>query len=1258
MFYCNLELFGSEYLLVMKSVKSYNEWFLYSKIHPDDFMNQYVGGSGFKHKILEINDLFKDPSLGYLVESLKVTQYNKVSYFRGSNLLMNIISTMNNAKTYSYSKSELIRNESEFTSDGLVNHLHLSSSRCFYKESKTQGKFLSLEFMYDSLEVKFLEVGGLKLPSIKNPGKGNEGDLEYVDVKKEDKMLVSRTINVKDVSFESLVDSMDLSWYYDKETGEFKKKYEDITTIPSFESKLITPLVYKILDNVKKGLPPLLVGGDTETDGLDFYYYPGNEDKLNEICSVQISWEFDEGYNIFLNMAYFDNCPRDYVMSRLADLFRWDRGKFVYKLYYDKNGNELEKPQEVILDRDWYLLGGHNVIFDSKVFRRHGHVLYFDEDTLQMAFSIAPTSFKVKKDLKALTTHFLGLSYPELSTLLGKGNEDKFRYLRDRRVANLYGCADVDMFRKVWYKLRELMGDKIYKAYKKIDSYLINVVAESEYYGCRIDKSLIKGRGEEIARDLELIEEFIYSHVGKMRLLQYCESIKEGCTQEQLDRAYYKFKISGKEILTVFYDYLKYPVTVLTKKKERALNSHAITKLLYHRLETPSNLMKEDLISSNGKDVLIKAKEFNSYKYPLAYALHVYKSLQKEYNGYYKPFFKEDTGDRLLRPIKMANIETRRISCATQTVKKDIKKCIIAHEDDFNLFDWDLAQVEARIFVSLAGDQEMIEKMRDPDKDYHTENAALINDMPPHLVPKDVRSKAKAIGFGVPYGLSDFKLCERMFTEVTEENMIKTRILLSIFDDKNHISMEELRSYRMKAHDMEDVNPELLRFWGLENGTPVSMIRNKNGFYRYQDMTKPLEDPKRMSSVERAFGNFPIQSFAADFYKILLTRLHKRIRKEGLQDKIIFHMYIHDELLASFHKSIDPRIIVKLVKEECMVKIKGHTNYYLGINFGDNWNQCKKDEAELPVKFVQRMCADHENWELMEWCDDPAEFFKPGVYEFKIDRVFECLQEYTDVNSGVVNLDEVLDKFENYTVRSYLGDLKNYFSPSISVNSETKRLEVDKKGKYVVDKDDESKSRLCYVLSERLESIDSVKIVYDSKEYSLLELKEMKDLAYETSIKENEVLVVSSLDEEEIDLDDLVDDENTGDDEDRFYSFDELETYYDEFIYVDDYEDTESAKIIKHADLLMKEQSDSFKYVSTLGVTKILKLNDYSNLNKLIFLIQNSLTNKSVSKKYRVKIEIDDLVKVLPMEYPLVEDSKIEKVLVELNESVSKVSNG
>lgn len=1250
MFYSNIQLYGEDYILVMNSLKSYNEWYLYSKIHPDDYIN-HLDGKELQHKVLNEGDLYKDKSLEYLVEAMKVTQYNKVYYCKNHVMLMNIITSMNSAKTYSYSKSEVLQSGNEVTPEGIISTYSAMSDNCSYRESKNGGKFVSLGFSYNDVTVEFIEVSGFKLPNIKSAESKSKrpADFEYEELREEDRKFVSRTINVKDIDFETLVDSMDLSWYYDSETGEFKKDYQDVRDTASFESKVITALVYAILDDVRKGLPPRLIGFDTETDGLDFYYYPGNENKLNNIASAQISWEFDKGYNIFLDMEYFDNCPRDYVMKRLADLFRWDRGKFIYKIYYDENGNKLERPQEVLLDRDWFLVGGHNIIFDSKVFRRHGYEIYFDEDTLQMAFSIAPTSFKVKKDLKALTTFFLGLSYPELKTLLGKGNEDKFRYLRDARVANLYGCADVDMFRKVWFALRNLMGDKIYKAYKRIDSYLLNVLSESEYYGLRIDKDLIKKRGEEIQRDLEILEEQIYSFVGKMRLLQFCQSIGETCTQEQFESAYYKFKITGKEILTVFYDYLKYPVTVLTKKKERALNSYAIDKLLYHKLDTPNEFLKKDILSSDGKRVLISKDKFNSFKYPLAYVLKEYKVLQKEYNGYYKPFFKEDTGDRLFRPIKAANIETRRISCATQTVKKDIKKCIIAHADDWNLGDWDLAQVESRVFTSLAGDTVMIERMKDPDRDTHTETASLVNGIPAHLVPKPVRSQAKAIGFGVPYGLSEYKLCERIFTEVTEENLLKTRILLSIFYEKNHISMDELQSYRMKAHDLVDVSDELLRFWGLEPGTPIAMIHNKNGFYRYQDMTKILDDPKKMASVERAFGNFPIQSFAADYYKLLLTRLHKRIRREGLQDRILFHMYIHDELLFSFHKSIDPKYIVKIIKEECMLRIKGHTNYYLGINFGANWNQCKKDEAELPVKFVQRLCANYDSYEKLDWCDDPAGYFKPMIYEFKIDRVFECMELYSDLNNGRVDLDNILENFENYTVRSYLGDLKDSFTPSVALDKETGNIKIGKNGEFASDADDESKSRLCYAIVNRATNLEDLVFIYDEQEYSWADLVAKKDEERQVVSATYQESVMLGDEEFDIDLDEDIE-EFIADEEDRFYSFDDSESYYDDFIFVDNDVDLESKKVINLAELLRKEQSDSFKYVETLGKTKILKLKNYSSLDKLTYMIQNSLHDKSATVKYRIKIEIESVVKVLPMEYSLVSDDKLEKALIELNE--------
>ena len=80
MFYCDLEMYGSDYILVMNTVKSYTEWYLYSKYHKDDFLAS-LGGDEVKHKILDVTDLYVDSCNDYLVEALRVNKMNKVYHF-------------------------------------------------------------------------------------------------------------------------------------------------------------------------------------------------------------------------------------------------------------------------------------------------------------------------------------------------------------------------------------------------------------------------------------------------------------------------------------------------------------------------------------------------------------------------------------------------------------------------------------------------------------------------------------------------------------------------------------------------------------------------------------------------------------------------------------------------------------------------------------------------------------------------------------------------------------------------------------------------------------------------------------------------------------------------------------------------------------------------------------------------------------------------------------------------------------------------
>src|SRR5690606_32329912 len=140
-------------------------------------------------------------------------------------------------------------------------------------------------------------------------------------------------------------------------------------------------------------------------------------------------------------------------------------------------------------------------------------------------------------------------------------------------------------------------------------------------------------------------------------------------------------------------------------------------------------------------------------------------------------------------------------------------------------------------------------------------------------------------------------------------------------------------------------------------GKAVNLI----GFYRLFDLTKYLAGEKDADGkVMRPAGNYPIQSFAAELFRIILKRLILKVHEEGLSDKVMLHMLVHDEGTMSVHKDVHPVHMIKILYKSCVVSIKGHTKYYIGINIGENWADGKDDEAECPIYFVQELI---EKWD-------------------------------------------------------------------------------------------------------------------------------------------------------------------------------------------------------------------------------------------------------------------------------------------------------
>ena len=769
--------------------------------------------------------------------------------------------------------------------------------------------------------------------------------------------------------------------------------------------------------------------------------------------------------------------------------------------------------EKIVFYRSWLRIIGHNVIFDGKVLMDYNCLVWFDEDTLQMAFDLNPKSVSGSNKLKNLTRKIFGHETAELTDILGKNNEDKYRYLTEQLVAEVYGGADADYTRQLFRVLRRMMKNKMYYNYQALDVPLLNKLYTSEYHGMNTQKDKVLELAKKTEEDLNRLKEFMYAYVGKVEYYakkldvietkhsigilndEEYEKAKAECFSVQPKNPRYEFELKASSIRHVIYEILGYPILAYTDGKEDGSGRLPKTdKVVMKKLSKTTKkdehetgawdkgiTLNNDILSSSitqaqydaliksghekaaNEYVLVSKKEFNNCKYPLAIVLQKYAELNKEYTAYYMPILKDNLDGKLYKSYSMARIETRRIANPGQTMKGNLKQYIVPFSDDYYMLDFDLSSIEYRIMASLTGLDSVIEKMKNPENDYHIETASLMFGIPAYQVSKKTRKSAKCIGFGVPYGLSVKSLAENLFGVANEDTEFKTRMLLAKWESVNGPVVDYLNKKRDEALTEVELSNELRDFmdaWEYdivkdlkgkivsktvrldENGNKVpkkiGMVTNELGFYRPFDLSNL--DKSKIGSIRRAAGNYPIQSYAAEMFRRILIRFNEACEKYGIGDKVIWHMLIHDELLASVHKSVNPFLLYKIIQEACMITMEGHTNYYVGINIGNSWGETKDDRREAPVLFVERMVERYNRGELQEktWFDNPWEDIAPLRQQFIVDRIGEVIKNIQpNIDNEPVNVPLILEKFTNYTVRSYVLDYFDNNKKPMKVNEKT-----------------------------------------------------------------------------------------------------------------------------------------------------------------------------------------------------------------------------
>lgn len=412
-------------------------------------------------------------------------------------------------------------------------------------------------------------------------------------------------------------------------------------------------------------------------------------------------------------------------------------------------------------------------------------------------------------------------------------------------------------------KLEEIGSTKLFK---EIEMPLVEVLAEMQYIGMYADRREIFKFGEHLKSNLEELRIDIYKLAD--------EEFNINSTQ-QLGKIL--FEKMGLPIIKKTKTGYSTDNDVLEKLKDK---SPIIEKILEYR-----QIMK---LNSTYVDGLIP---------------HINPVTERIHTHFHQTV--TATGRLSSSDPNLQNIPTR------TDLGKKVRK-VFKPENGKIFVDADYSQIELRILAHISEDKTMCEAFNE-DMDIHTITASKIFDVPVENVSKQLRSRAKAVNFGIVYGISEFGLAEQTGINRREAKDFMEQYLEHYSGIKNY---------------MDDV---------INEAKSKGYIDTMFGRRRY------IPELKSNNYMVRKFGervamNTPIQGTAADIMKIAMIHVYQKLKEEGLKSKIV--LQIHDELLIEAPIEEKERVKEILVSEmENVAKLK--VPLKVEVEEGKNWLQAK-----------------------------------------------------------------------------------------------------------------------------------------------------------------------------------------------------------------------------------------------------------------------------------------------------------------------------
>ncbi len=408
---------------------------------------------------------------------------------------------------------------------------------------------------------------------------------------------------------------------------------------------------------------------------------------------------------------------------------------------------------------------------------------------------------------------------------------------------------------------KELERTGMKKLYDEIELPLCEVLASMEHYGVKADAEGIRAFGDELKQKIEELTSEIYEYAG-----------------EQFNIA------STKQLGEILFEKLGLPA----KKKTKSGYSTNVEVL-------------ESLID----------------KHPMIPLILEYRTLTKLKSTYVDGLLKLIGEDgRVHSVFRQTETRTGRISSTEPNmqnipVRKEIgrnmRKFFIS-EEGYTLVDADYSQIELRVLASVCGDENMQDSFKE-GRDIHTSTAASVFALPEDFVTPEMRSAAKAVNFGIIYGIGAFSLSKDIGVSVAEakqyiKNYLDNFPKVSQFMDKT----------------VED---------GIRNGYVSTIFGRRRYIPELQASNKVMQ-----AFGKRAAMNAPIQGAAADIIKIAMVKVYDRIKREGLDGRLI--LQVHDELILEVREA-DREKAEALLKEEMENAVTLAVPMTADVHSGRSW---------------------------------------------------------------------------------------------------------------------------------------------------------------------------------------------------------------------------------------------------------------------------------------------------------------------------------